>query len=180
MASTTRRPLTGMSVRAASAGQGSIVWTARFQATALPAWAAMVSRRSTYSVHAAAVQASAAASAKRCAVMSVLGGNGDLPAQVEDVAGRGHHEAAPRGLAERDLLLAREEEIGVARRQGVVERRAQLLAGLRRLHEARRHDDGESVSFFSKAAERKRAPMIGTPSQGSCCCVSIVTVCRSP
>src|SRR5918994_2085180 len=109
MASTTRRPLTGMSVRAASAGQGSMVWTARFQATALPAWAAMVSRRSTYSVQAAAMDASAAASARRSAVMSVLGDNGDLPAQIEDVAGRRHDEAAPRRLADRDFLPAGEE-----------------------------------------------------------------------
>src|SRR5829696_3074961 len=38
-----------------------------------------------------------------------------------------------------------------------------------------------SVSFFSKAAERNRAPRIGTsPSQGSCCWVSLVTLWRSP
>src|SRR5215218_8360758 len=38
-----------------------------------------------------------------------------------------------------------------------------------------------SVSFFSKAAERNRAPRIGTsPSQGSCCWVSLVTLWTEP
>ncbi len=69
---------------------------------------------------------------------------GALLAQIENVT----HErllvtgSEPR-VGGRDLVLAHEEEVDVVRRQRVVERRLDRIAGPGRPHQARRDDDGE-------------------------------------
>src|SRR3712207_4034924 len=102
----------------------------------------MVSRRSRYSVHppASAAHRTAAASRKP---QSVRDDTGASLAKVEDMAARRHDEPTRRRLGDRGFLPADQKEVGVACRQGVVEGRAELLAGARGLDEPWRHDDGE-------------------------------------
>src|SRR5215207_2995822 len=86
---------------------------------------------------------SAAAARRRPSERSVGCDTGGLRTDVEDVTGGRHHEARRRRLGGRDLLLSGEEAVDVARRQRVLGRDAQALAGLCRLHDARRDDDRE-------------------------------------
>src|SRR5262245_28737814 len=78
--------------------------------------------------------------------------------QIEDVADERPLVAKrePR-VCWRDLRLAHQEEVDVVRRQSLVERRLDHVAGSGRLDDARRHDDGEIglVLLIGGAAEQR-------------------------
>src|SRR6266700_5694218 len=150
-----------MSWRAALVGHGSIVWIALLAALALPASKLTVSRRSRYmSVHAPSIVVAARAAIVmqrdliRRMVLSL--------ADVEDVADRCRTaiDASLEAVLHRlgDFRLAEQKEIRVVCRRGVIERRAQVLVGPGRTHEARRNDD-DQISFLLliRGAARERA-----------------------
>src|SRR5439155_21712453 len=73
-------------------------------------------------------------------------------ADIEDVADRRRTaiDASLETVLHRlgDFRLAEQEEIRIVRRRGVIERRAQVLVGPRRTHEAWRDDDDQIGLFL--------------------------------
>src|SRR3954471_17428467 len=78
--------------------------------------------------------------------------------QIENMSGRRHDEARRGRLGDGRFELAGQEQVGVARRKRVVERRAQALAGLRRLYEPRRHDDREVGLLALEGGRAEQGP----------------------
>src|SRR5262245_2002741 len=147
------------------------MWTTLLAATASPAAKLTVSRRSRYmSVHPpSAVAAASARTAPRRLFRDIDG----LPlGDVEDVADRAGTpiRAALDAAVHRhgDFGLTEQEELGIVRRLGAVERRAQHVAGAGRAHQTRRYDDDE-VGFFllirGAAGERADHRHVGNPGQ---------------
>src|ERR1041385_2216466 len=166
-----RSPSKAMLRSPARAGHGSTMWVTLLAATASPAAKLTVSRRSRYiSVHPpSAVAAASARIAPRKLFCDIDG----LPlGDVEDVADRGRApiRAAANAAIHRhgDLRLAEQEELGIVRGLGGIERRAQHVTRARRTYQARRHDDDE-VGFIllvgGAARERAEHRHVGKPGQ---------------
>src|SRR6185437_12769432 len=139
-----------MLLLAASRGHGSTICTTLSPSTALPPSGEMASRRARYSEQPASeARASRSPPARSKSVSRRIGAS---PWHVEHVAGErliaGGRDALlggrrRAGTLARHFGLAEQEEVGVARRQRVVGRRADAVAGPGRPHQMRRDDDGE-------------------------------------
>src|SRR6185295_7456777 len=166
-----RSPSNAMLRLPATTGHGSTMWVTALAAGASPAPKLTESRRSRYMsvqapVGAAAARAASSVARRKSSLRRII----RSLAHVEDMADLRRTTVRvalePPDHRGRQLRLAEQEEVGVVRRPRCVERRAQHVAGPRRPHEARRHDDDEVGLFLligRAARERAKDRHVGEP-----------------
>src|SRR4029077_19450149 len=137
-------PLNAMLRLALAGGQGSTVWVTMLVATALPPESATESRRSRYSEQPPRTANNPASATVR---MTLLNCRIGFPLRhVEHVTGErtvaGDRKTRRNGrtlacLFPHGFHFSKQEEVGIVRRQGIVGRRLDHIAGPRRTHEVR-------------------------------------------